>query len=554
MLRQFRRAEDGALIIFTLVLFMLMVMMGGLAVDLMRYENTRTTLQNTLDRSTLAAAALSQMQDPTAVVADYMLKAGLSDQLTSVTVTDVLNSRTVRSTGRAATNPLFLHLLGIEKLDAIGGSQAEQAITNVEIALVLDVTGSMTQNNKIGNLKIAASEFVDTILANDPNKRVSISIVPYNAQVNVGPDLAAKFNFTRVNGVANDNCVELPPTAFDSLALSQTDPLPMMAYADIAYGTNKINGFVAPNNATYAKPNYSNASCKPSTVNVLRLPSNDATVLKAEINALQAAGNTSITLGMKWGMTLLDPSMRPVYTDLIAAGKMRASMPDRPFEYTDPSAMKIIVLMTDGEHVVHDRIVDDYKTGASPIFKNSGDGNYSVFYGSKVNKTSGTTICDSRPYWLPQLGVWQSRPWNGTAPAGTDCYSQTAVTVGVAQQDWRDIWANLKLSYVAWQFYARALGTDTTSRNTVYNTTISAMKASYASIPAMDGTLQQSCTAAKGKGVIVYSIAFEAPQHGQQVLASCATSAAHYFAADGLQIQTAFRTIASNITMLKLTQ
>ncbi len=52
-LRAFGRDENGSLIVFTLILFVLMAMMGGIAVDLMRYEATRVQLQQTLDRATL---------------------------------------------------------------------------------------------------------------------------------------------------------------------------------------------------------------------------------------------------------------------------------------------------------------------------------------------------------------------------------------------------------------------------------------------------------------------------------------------------------------------
>ncbi len=62
--KNFASDQNGSLTAFTLVLFLLMVMMGGLAVDLMRYEQTRTTLQNTLDRATLASASLTQTLDP----------------------------------------------------------------------------------------------------------------------------------------------------------------------------------------------------------------------------------------------------------------------------------------------------------------------------------------------------------------------------------------------------------------------------------------------------------------------------------------------------------
>ena len=557
-LRRFHQDEEGALILFGLMLFVLMVMMGGFAVDLMRYENTRVKLQNTLDRCTLNAAALSQQLDRESVVRDCVKKAGLSDQLQNVTVTSGQNATAVQTVGRADTRPMFLHMIGIEKFDAVGSSKAEQSISNLEIVLVLDVSGSMT-GAKIANLKIAANQFVDTILDNDPNHRASISIVPYNAQVNIGPDLVSKFNITHPNGVANDNCVEIPAGAFNSLALSQTDPMPMMAYADIAKVTDRGNYFVLPTNTTYAVPNYSSTFCKPSTVNVVRLPNNDRTVLKAQIDALQAGGNTSITLGMKWGATLIDPAMRPVYTQFIGSGKIPGNIPDRPFAYDDDNSLKIIVLMTDGEHVAHKRVTDAFKSNLSPIYRSAADGAYSAFHASRIDTTSATTICDSRPFYLPQLGAWQARPWNGTTPGATDCYVG-GETFGAVQQDWRDIWASMKMTYVAWQFYARALGTDPTTRTAVYNAVLDGtatqpgMRATYAQVPQMDASLDQTCDLVKASGVVVYGVAVEAPINGQAVISACATSPRHYFEASAVGTVNAFSAIASNITMLKLTQ
>ena len=531
--RGFQRDEDGALIIFGLMFFILMVMMGGLAVDLMRYENTRTKLQNTLDRGTLAAAALDQALDAQAVVDDYMRKAGLSDQLQSVQVTSAMNERIVHSTGVADTHPMFLHLMGINRLDAVGLSEAEQSISNLEIVLVLDVSGSMT-GQKIANLKIAADQFVDTVMANDPHHRVSIAIVPYNAQVNIGPKLAAKFNLTNRAGVNNVNCVEIPPSEYATQALSLTNPMPMMAYADIAYGTNRINGFVAPNDATYARPNYNNAFCKPTTVNVVRLPSNDPATLKSEIDALQAGGNTSITLGMKWGVAMLDPSMRATYADFIASGDIPASLPARPFDYADTRAMKIVVLMTDGEHVAHNRINDAYKTGASPIWK-APDGNYSIQF-----TTGRPAWAGSNQFYVPHLNVWQAAAYNGGGSA--------------VQQDWKDIWANLKMSYVAWQFYARALGSSNSAPSmTVYTNTVNAMQSIYAQVPDMDASLQTTCDQARANGVTIYGITIEAPVHGNEVITNCAHPE-RTFIADRNTLNTVFQTIAINLTNLKLTQ
>lgn len=527
--QRFRREEDGSLIIFALVLFLLMAMMGGVAIDVMRYETVRTNLQNTLDRCTLMAASLDQTLDPQSVVTDCVDKAGLRDKLESVEVTQSLNSRSVVSKGRADTKPFFLHLIGIDKFDALGASGAEQAITNVEIALVLDVSGSMS-GAKIANLKIAAAEFVDNMLANDPNQRISITVVPYNAQVNLGPVLRAKYQAVNLHGVADVNCLELPPAVFSAPGIPRNVNLPMMAYADQYYGTSQTNAAVSPTSSS-ALPNYAAAFCNKTTANIVRLPSQNATALKAQINGLQAGGNTSITLGMKWGLSLLDPSARGMYNELIGAGQMGANLAGRPFNYTDPESMKVVVLMTDGEHVAHNRVTDAYKTGPSPIYKSTADGQYSVYQASHAGNK----------YWVPHLGSWSATPYPSIA--------------GSTQQNWETVWSNLKVSYVAWQFYARANGSTNTERNTIYTNQMNDMVQTYDSVAGMNASLQQSCALAKQNNVLVYGIAFEAPSNGQTQISQCATSPAHYFdAQNGTEIQTAFRTIASNLTQLKLTQ
>ena len=393
---------------------------------------------------------------------------------------------------------------------------------------------------KIANLKIAADRFVDTILTNDEHHRVSISIVPYNAQVNIGPDLVSKFNITDHNNVANVNCVEIPVAAYATGPLSLTAPMPMMAYADIAHTTSRVDSYVSETGSS-AVPNYSNTYCKPTTVNMIRLPNNDAATLKSQIDALQAGGNTSITLGMKWGLTMIDPAMRPVYADFADAGKIPSTMPGRPFEYADPDTTKIIVLMTDGEHVSHNRINDGYKTGPSPIYRSTGDGRYSVHHTTGRPAAAGTN-----EYYVPHLGsattaaAWRATPWNSGG--------------GVVQQNWETIWANLRMPYVAWQFYGRALGTNSAGRDAKYNAMVTAFQSTFAEVDAMDAQLQTSCDQAKAQGVTVYGVTVEAPEHGQQVISACSTSTSHYFEATAANIDEKFASIAANITQLRLTQ
>ena len=531
---RFTRREDGTLVYFSLMLFVMMMMMGGFAVDLMRYETIRTSLQNTLDRSTLAAASLTQRLNSTTVVNDYFAKAGLSAYLTAITVREGFNFREVAATAVADTNPIFMHMIGINSFDASGRSVAEQRITNVEIALVLDISGSMI-GTKLTNLKSAANEFVNTVLSSDGDDRISIALVPYNGQVNLGALLRAKYNATDDPGVANVNCIDLPSSVYSSTDMSRTLAMPMTAHADTYSSTSQSTSYISATDSSSATPTATNRWCPPSSVNIVRLPSANIATLQSQINAMTAVGATSINAGMKWGLALLDPSARTMYSQFISANQIPAIYEGRPYDYTDPEAMKVIVLMTDGEHFAEERVNTAYKSGVSPIWRSSGDSNYSIRFTSGRPSTAGTN-----EYWVPHLGTWRSTPWTNNS------------TAAVAQT-WPQVWSGMRLSYVAWQFYARALGTTSSTRTSTYNSQMLLFR-TQTSTGNMDTQLRTMCGFARTNGVTVYGIAVEAPAAGQTLISGCATSTAHYFNATSAQVRTAFRAIANNISQLRLTQ
>ncbi|MGL6209582.1 MAG: pilus assembly protein TadG-related protein [Paracoccaceae bacterium] len=525
--------------VFAIMLGVLMIAMGGLAVDLMKYEQTRTTIQNTLDRSTLAATSLTQKLDPEYVVRDYFDKAGMEENLKRVTVNEGLNFRAVSAEAVAETNPAFLHMIGIDEFDVDAGSGAEQRITDVEIALVLDVSGSM-EGAKIANLIAAAREFVDTVTANDEENRITIAIVPYNAQVNLGPALRGKFQATHIHGKAGVDCLEVPTSTYSTLTMPRNLNMAMSAFADTVSNTTTttvVNGntvsaniYIPHDDVSLAKMDAIDSNCKDIPGNLVRLPTSDKEVLKTHISGLFADGNTSIMLGMRWGLTMLDPGARTMFNELIGSGHIANDFTGRPFEWGAKNTMKVVVLMTDGEHVSHVLVKDAYKAGPSDIYRSTGDGNYSIFHSSRAAPNQ---------YWVPHLGTWQATAWNSGA--------------GAPRQNWEHVWQSQRLSWVAYQLYARALG-DSTTRSGIYNTWMSNFRGTNSAVSTMNTNLQQTCNLAKNKKIIVYGIAFEAPTNGATQIAACASSPSHYFNANGLQIKTAFRAIASNITQLRLTQ
>lgn len=502
-LDHFRNDERGALIIFGLILLTLMIMMGGLAVDLMRHERTRTELQQTLDRSVLAASSLRQTLPADGVVRDYFDKAGLSQYLSSVTVDEGLNYRTVTADASADTEPFFMHMMGIDKFEAAGASIAEQRISNIEISLVLDISGSMS-GSRISNLRPAAKEFIDTVIASSEPGLITLSIIPYNSQVNLGAPLMAQFNVARRHNYSS--CIELPDSAFTSISVSQTTPFVHNGHFDASSGSMTPSWFNCPTQAG----------------NIVTPLNGDAAYLKGRIDALITGGYTSIDVGMKWGSLLLDPAAEPVVDGLVTAGVVDAQFQGRPKgpSSTDPT-MKVVVLMTDGDNTNEWKLKPPYDTDLSPIYKRNSSSRLSVY-----RNRSG-----SYDYFWDSDNSWHTSPEGGTS--------------GSTQLTWPEVWAQYSINYITSRLLSPAFGYYSSTWKNEIVTTISSIK---------DTRLRQVCDAAKAENIIVFGVAFEAPSAGRAALLNCATSPSHYFNASGIEITSTFRAIANQISQLRLTQ
>ncbi len=500
---RFRRDEGGAMIALGIILMVLMLLIGGMAIDLMRTENTRVRLQNTLDRAILAATDLDQTLSPEAVVEDYFDKAGLLEYLETVNVRQGFNFREVSATVRADVPTMFLKMLDMPTLPAPAAGTAEEVISDIEITLVLDVSNSMNSNSRLANLKIAARAFVDTVLSSpQAQDKISISLVMYTGQVHVGAPLINYYNVTGTHTFGM--CVNFPEASFSVRAFNPSDPLPRADFFDPWYTSQSPTMRYCPSHPSQA---------------IMPFQSNP-TVLKNRITALIADGNTSIDIGMKWGVHLLDPSFRPVLTQLINTGQVPAAFAGRPFSYGQENTAKFIVLMSDGENTDEYIIRSPYNTGLSNVYWNSSQSRVSVYHSSR----SG-----SNKYWWPRNSTWN---------AGPDGPS--------VQMTWPEVWNRFSVRWVATNLFATPLSQSaTTWRNTFLGATGPATK---------DARTASICAAAKQANITIFAIAFEAPPVGQTTLLNCASSPSHYFSVNGLDIATAFRAIARQINQLRLTQ
>ncbi|MFP4404847.1 pilus assembly protein TadG-related protein [Rhodosalinus sp.] len=191
--------------IWAIFMLMMMLMAGSAGIDFMLAEMRRAQLQSILDRAVLAAADLDQMQDPEAVVQSYMEVAGLEDYLGDVKVESGLNYRRVSADLSMKQDTLLLKMLGTDDLLLAASGTAEEVIPNTEISLVLDISGSMRRSNRMDNLKPAAREFVRTVLRGDAGRTTSINLVPYAGQTNPGREMFSYLEGVRYGSGGGDH-------------------------------------------------------------------------------------------------------------------------------------------------------------------------------------------------------------------------------------------------------------------------------------------------------------------------------------------------------------
>lgn len=528
--KRFIAEEDGATgTIWVAFLCAIMLLLTGAAVDVMRYESYRTEMQHVLDRAVLAAADLDQDGDPTGVANNYIDTAGVGPALSSVTVDEGLNYRTVSASADKTIDTIFMRLLGIDDLDAGALATAEEKISKVEISMVLDISGSMGWNDKIDNLRDAGREFVDTVIqsGSDDPEQTTVSIVPYNATVNLGPTVSQYFNLDDSHDYSS--CVIFDDSEFSTIAITPDQELERLSHFDLS-STNE-------NTTEISSP-----WCPDDDYGSVMVHSSNASALKSHINALGAGGNTAIDLGMKWGAALLHPAMRPAVAEMIDDEVVADTAVQRPFELTDTEAMKVVVLMTDGENTTQYDLRDEHKSGMSDIWIDDRGNNYpgDDRFSHKVRDWSGTH--NDIYYWERYENYSNSYKYRNTPDGGSNARRMSNA----------EVFARWGTKAHAYKFYKRPYYDGYVSYNDYYN-------AFYAYTGIVNGSqadnrLSEVCQEAKESGIVVFSIAFEAPAAGQEALRDCASSPSHYFAVEGIEITETFHAIARQINNLRLIQ
>lgn len=543
--------------------------MVGSGIDFGRVYLAQSKLQGAVDSSALAAVRAKQLAsnsefDSELVGEDFLeanfptgyLGATLSAQTVTVTDEDNIVKATVEVNG--TINTTLLSLVGINDLPFTARAVAEASDTlptSVEALLVLDNTGSMASNGKMGSLKNASKNFVKTIYGED-NERdgFAVGVLPYNTMVNVG----------RLVAVANSSMVQRYPGFTDKPA---SDALGWKG-------------------CVFADPTVQNISDDPNVI---------------DTNAFDVGDN----MPGEGGMPPLEPFIYPpIYVDSFQNINNRYKVPngyegileiptvkealvrrfgDNICEHTQsgnnrncsqPNSRIAIRRLPDKSSFVNARRYShksgtgknaspNNMWGASPNYQCPAEALPISYSNTKSNLTS--YIDDENEALLPGTGTFHNAAmtWAYRMMSRDDVFRRDRPT-GIpvkkvvifmtdgnfdSRDDGRKVGGSkiLDTAYTAYKTYEDRLIISNTSRNDT--------------IEHLSRRFAKSCEAMKDDGIEIYTVAFALNNNKEgdatrEMFRECATDRnTHFFnAANGNDLNEAFVTIASELVNLRLTQ
>jgi Flp pilus assembly protein TadG len=403
----------------------------GLAIDFGRVYSVRFQTQSALDAAALAAGRVSQLTPTNTVTAASAAASAYFNQAkpngvissalqfspnannTAFTVTatswvrtpflSVLNllSHQASMPGAPAAcqgNGFACIVLTTTSTSALCPSDACSTSgsggSNVEVSLMLDVTGSMCQPcTKIQAVQSAAKDLIDIVVWADQSKYYSrVALAPFAEAVNVGKTLAPLVRGT-VTANNSTGSGSSGPQAFTTTSVLNdvtqqptkkwikytkasgsgtntwlisskcvTERIGADAYTDAGpAGTSTYVGkgyFGASQSA--ASPNEDDSSCGVANysdveVNSIFPLTNDTTSLKRRIDKLTTAGSTAGHLGTAWAWYLLSPKWNTVLQQAFPTSYGAAPYTDLTVLNAkgQPKLRKIAVLMTDGDYNIN---------------------------------------------------------------------------------------------------------------------------------------------------------------------------------------------------------
>lgn len=334
---------------------------AGLALDGARLIYAKDVLQRAVDAGGLAAGHALNVDDMDADGHDFFnanVAAGggilRNSDLTIVTSDD---DRVLTLTASAEVEPTFMSVFGFGAITVSASTEVTRETRGMELALVMDNTGSMRSGGKITAMKDAARSLVNNIYGDEEvNPNLWVSVVPYTATVNVG---AGRETWLDSDGQAAIDDGDFGPTVWKGCVEARDgtgdrtddppadDPFSIYFYADESdndwvlsggsFDIDESNG--AQNNGTGP-----NLGCGPE---ITPLTAAKTPVVNAIDEMLPwHRGGTTSNLGLVWGWRTLSPRWQGLWGGATPA--------DLPLRYDEPFMDKVIIVLTDGQNQFYD--------------------------------------------------------------------------------------------------------------------------------------------------------------------------------------------------------
>jgi len=173
---------------------------AGLATDIARGFVLRSELSAALDAAALAGGRVFNAENRDEIIEQYFdanFPEGFMDaevgELQIEAVSEDGEPDRLRVSASANMPTLFMRVAGFQEFDVGTAAEVTRENLGLQLAMVLDHTGSMATNGKIGDLENASLKLIDILFGDEQqNDKLQIAVIPYSAAVNVG-DLGDAF-------------------------------------------------------------------------------------------------------------------------------------------------------------------------------------------------------------------------------------------------------------------------------------------------------------------------------------------------------------------------
>lgn len=310
----FRGDERGNIaIMFGLIMFVVLAAAGA-AIDFLRIDRANTALAEAGDAALIAAARYkgthpAATDDDITKIAEKLFLSEMQNaaevKINGFNIVFIGAEQSFRLNIDADLDLLIMDVFGFGFQDVDTTAEAKLGEPPyIELAMALDVTGSMNSNGKLSTLKTAANDLIDSLLSYEAAK-AKIGIAPFAQYVNIGAKYGGEF------------WLDNPGNGWSGCVGSRAYPFNVQ---DNEYDVVRV-------------PSLNGAVCPDSVVTL----TDDADLLKDKIDDLKASGWTYIPSGTMWAWSILSP--QPPFTEGVAYESLKSL-----------NGTKALMIMTDGSN------------------------------------------------------------------------------------------------------------------------------------------------------------------------------------------------------------